>query len=79
MTQIVVRDLDETVQVMLQAQARENGCSVEEEVRRIVSQEVLKGKSGAGTLIASVFKDLDHGLELELRRFEPVRHVEFDD
>lgn len=79
MADITVRNLDDDLKVMLQIQAKEKGRSMEEEVRRILHKAVADRQGGAGTLIASYFKDLDFEFELEPLPKGTLKPAEFDD
>jgi len=63
MTQILVRDLSESVKTLLKERAKRNGHSMEEEARNILSAAVATeaDKPGLGTRIASHFKK--HGFK----------------
>jgi len=62
--QVLVRNLDETVKSRLQKRAKNNGHSVEQEIRDILRNAVTdeeKPRKGLGTEIAELFR----GIELE--------------
>lgn len=64
MAQFVVRNLDEDVKAALQRRARAHGCSMEEEVRRILRRAVherSEASSGLGSRMAARFAEV--GLE----------------
>lgn len=64
MAQFVVRNLDKDVKAALQRRARAHGCSMEEEVRRILRRSVQErsgASSGLGSRMAARFGEV--GLE----------------
>ncbi len=60
MANITVRNLDENTKVLLRTRAAQNGRSMEEEVRVILTKTVNPGerKTGLGTAIHELFKDV---------------------
>ena len=80
-TQILVRNLDDTVKRKLQRRAARHGRAMEEEIRDILRDAVKdegRPRKGLGSEIAALFK----GIELEepireLRGF-PVKPAKFD-
>lgn len=80
MAQLIVRNIDEDVKARLKRRAESHGQSMEEEVRQILTEAVLRKplrEFGLGTLIAERFKDLEP-LEIEELRGEEARPAEFD-
>ena len=79
MAQFVVRNLDEDVKAALQRRARADGCSMEEEARRILRHAVLErpvARQGLGSRMASRFAavGLDEPLpELQGEQIMPMR------
>ena len=74
MASITVRNLDEEVKRKLRIRAAEHGCSMEAEVREILSRAVndsLEPRRGMGTRINERFKAIG-GVELELPEREPM-------
>ncbi len=68
MASITVRNLDEGVKQKLRIRAAEHGCSMESEVREILSKAVAvepKPRKGLGTRIHERFKAIG-GIDLEL-------------
>ena len=89
MASLTVRNIDEALKQRLKEQAAKHGCSMEEEVRRILKGTLLKhldeatGKTpgmpseGLGTAIHNLFKPLglnDEEFELFSRNIEELRH-----
>ena len=75
MASITVRNLDDEVKRKLRIRAAEHGCSMEAEVREILSEAVAndpEAHKGLGTQIHELFKPLG-GVELELPSREPMR------
>ncbi|MGE0210151.1 MAG: plasmid stabilization protein [Parvibaculaceae bacterium] len=75
MASITIRNLDDQVKRRLRIRAAENGRSMEEEVREILSRAAgapEPGEKGLGTLIHERFARLG-GVELELPIREPIR------
>ena len=76
MAQLIVRKLGENVKERLRRRALEHGRSMEEEARDILKRAVLVEASredGAGTRIASHFKNLKIDFDIPEFRGEPVR------
>lgn len=74
MTALTVRNLDPEVKTRLRVRAAQDGVSMEEEARRILTTALLKAQGaddarGLGSRIHARFKALG-GVELEL----PARH-----
>ncbi len=68
MASITVRNLDDEVKRKLRIRAAEHGCSMESEVREILSEAVateLEPRKGLGTRIHERFKAIG-GIDLEL-------------
>jgi plasmid stability protein len=81
MAQVIVRNLDDTVKRKLQRRAARHGHSMEEEIRDILRDAVMKeGKphKGLGTEIAELFKgiELDEPIQ-EFRGFD-IKPPKFD-
>jgi plasmid stability protein len=82
MSQLVVSDLDESLETELKSRARSHGWSVEEEVRQILRQSLAQPlaepageEMGLGTRIASLFAGGEFEYEVpELRGYtiEPM-------
>jgi antitoxin FitA len=77
MTVLTVRNLDPDVKARLRVRAAQDGVSMEEEVRRILTAALLKAQGpdntlGLGSRIHARFKALG-GVELELPPRHPVR------
>ncbi len=75
MASITVRNLDDEVKRKLRVRAAEHGCSMEAEVREILSEAVAadpKPNKGLGTRIHELFKPLG-GVDLELPPRGPMR------
>jgi plasmid stability protein len=76
MAQLIVRKLAENVKERLRRRALRNGRSLEEEAREILKRAVLAEttrEAGAGTLIASHFRDLNIDFDIPELRGDPVR------
>ncbi len=74
MASITVRNLDDAVKHKLRIRAAEHGCSMEAEVREILTQavnEVPRPRKGLATRIHERFKAIG-GVELELPEREPM-------
>jgi len=70
MAQFVVRDIDEDLKVALKRRAHAHGCSMEEEVRRILRSAVNEPQTasrGLGSRMAARFADV--GIEEPLPEF----------
>lgn len=83
MAQLLVRQIDDDTKLRLQKRAAKHGVSMEEEVRSIIQNAVLKDEGpsmGLGTEIAALFKDIE-GWDGELPKMpdEPVRPAKFDE
>lgn len=78
MAQFVVRNLDEDLKAALKRRADEHGCSMEEEVRRILRRAVTEQPAaslGLGSRMAARFADegLDEPLpELRGQEIDPL-------
>jgi len=76
--QFVVRNLDADVKAALQRRARAHGCSMEEEVRRILRRAVQErsgASRGLGSRMSARFDDvgLEESLpELHGQRIDPL-------
>ena len=74
MASITVRNLDDEVKRKLRIRAAEHGCSMEAEVRVIISEAVgstSKPRKGLGTRIHERFKAIG-GVDLELPKRGPM-------
>jgi antitoxin FitA len=81
MAQVVVRNLDDAVKRKLQRRAARHGHSMEEEIRDILRDAVMKERKprkGLGTEIAELFKgiELDEPIQ-EFRGFD-IKPPKFD-
>ena len=89
MPSITVRNIDENLKQRLQHQAAKHGCSMEEEVRRILAAALPQHgdeakrnvpdapTEGLGTAIHNLFKPVgltDEEFELFSRNIEELRH-----
>lgn len=78
MAQFVVRNLDEDLKAALKRRALEHGCSMEEEVRRILRRALAEqpaATGGLGSRMAARFADagLDEPLpELRGQEIDPI-------
>ena len=75
MASITVRNLDDEVKHKLRIRAAEHGCSMEAEVREILSEAVNstpRPRKGLGTRIHERFKAIG-GIDLELPKRGPMR------
>ena len=72
MAQILVRNLDDQLKAQLAMLARNNGHSMEEEVRRILQRAMEEKGSGLGTRIADRFRDIGLEGEIAERKGESV-------
>ncbi|WP_376696591.1 FitA-like ribbon-helix-helix domain-containing protein [Wenzhouxiangella sp. EGI_FJ10305] len=78
MAQFVVRNLDEDLKAALKRRAAANGCSMEEEVRRILRRAVTEqpaASTGLGSRMAARFSDagLDEPLpEMRGQEIDPI-------
>jgi plasmid stability protein len=73
MPTLTIRNIDQSLKESLRISAAEHGCSMEEEVRRILRKAVLsrKSSSGIGTRISRRFAEIG-GVDLpEISRSEP--------
>lgn len=72
MAMLTVRNIDENLKSQLRIRAAENGCSMEEEVRRILRTALAfpaaapSQGSRIGTRLHQQIKTLSGGIELEL-------------
>lgn len=75
MAALTIRNLDEAVKNGLRVQAAQHGCSMEEEVRRILRQEILKDvdEKGLGHFIHQAFAEAG-GVELSIPPRSIPRH-----
>ena len=73
MAMLTVRNLDDDLKHRLRVQAARHGCSMEEEVRRILRNALGAGEQefGLGTRLHARVMELTGGVELEL----PARSV----
>lgn len=74
MASITVRNLDDEVKRKLRIRAAEHGCSMEAEVREILTEAVAidpEPRKGLGTRIHERFKEVG-GIDLELPEREPM-------
>jgi plasmid stability protein len=82
MATITVRNLDDEVKELLRISAAKNGHSMEEEVRMILKQALVKKppRYGLGTRLHQHFAEFG-GVELEIppRDATPPRIINFDD
>jgi antitoxin FitA len=84
MAQLLVRNLDDDVKARLRVLAAEHGRSMEEEVRVILRQAVIRPprpSGGLGSEIAALFKHdgLREGEEIPELRGEFIKPWNFDD
>lgn len=73
MPTLTIRNIEQSLKESLRISAAEHGCSMEEEVRRILRKAVLSGKcsTGIGTRISRRFAETG-GVDLpEIPRSEP--------
>jgi len=77
MAQVIVRNLDDKVRDKLRALAKEHGRSMEEEIREILKNAVLKTTlaedSGLGTRIAERFRRYGFDKPIEEMKDEPAK------
>jgi plasmid stability protein len=68
MAMLTVRNLDETLKSQLRIKAAQHGCSMEEEVRRILREALLptSRQKGLGSRLHQRIMELSGGGELEL-------------
>lgn len=68
MAMLTVRNLDEALKARLRLSAAKHGCSMEEEVRRILREALLPEteQKGLGSRLHNRVMDLTGGVELEL-------------
>jgi plasmid stability protein len=82
MGQILVRRIDDDLKARLKSRAAEHGVSMEEEVRIILQNELLRDepkKPGLGTQIAELFRGIpDNDEPFEWKLDDPVRYERFD-
>lgn len=82
MNQIIVRRIDDDLKARLKKRAEEHGVSMEEEVRIILQNALLREEPrqpGLGTRIAALFKDIEDGPELEPLPREDLKPINFDE
>ena len=82
MAQLVVRDIDEDLKAALKRRARAHGCSMEEEVRRILRSalnEPPAESTGLGTRIAARFADIGLDQPLPELRGQEIEPMALDD
>jgi len=82
MAQFVVRNLDEDLKAALKRQAAAHGCSMEEEVRRILRRAVTEqpaASTGLGTRIAERFAALGLDQPLPELRGQEIEPMALDD
>ena len=81
MAQLVIRNIEDDVKIRLQRRAKQNGRSMEEEVREILRNEVY-GKSaaanGLGTEISNLFSGIGLENDLPELRGHTVEPLAFD-
>jgi len=68
MAMLTIRNIDESLKQQIRLRAAEHGCSMEEEVRRILQQAFTSTASckGLGSRIHQIVMNADGGTELEL-------------
>jgi len=83
MGQLIVRKIDDDTKQRLKKRAAKHGVSMEEEIRTILQNAVLRddGKAiGLGSQIAALFRDIEDNDEpLEEFPDEPLRPATFDE
>lgn len=83
MGQILVRRVDDDLKTRLKQRAARHGVSMEEEVRAILQDTVLRDEpraQGLGTRIAAIFKHIpDNDEPLPYLPDEPLRPARFDE
>lgn len=81
MANLTIRNIDETLKAALRQRAARNNHSMEEEVRQLLHQAVLRDKThtGLGSRIAQRFAHLD-GIELPaIKRSVPRTAPDWDE
>jgi len=74
MTTLTIRNLDDTLKGQLRQRATQHGCSMEEEVRRILRQALAQPqRKGFGTRVHQQVAALTGGFELPLPPRNPPR------
>ena len=68
MAMLTIRNIDDSVKKQLRVRAAENGCSMEEEVRRILQQALNAStkKRGLGSRIHKTVMDISGPVDLVL-------------
>ena len=79
MAQLIVRNVDDNLKMMLQIQAKHKGRSMEEEVRRILAKSVEGKRSNFGSQIAEYFKEAGFDGDLERMDGGELRVPNFDE
>lgn len=82
MAQFTVRNLEEDVKLGLQRRAAQHGCSMEEEVRRILRQAVKAQAQpgvGLGSRIAARFAGQGLDAELPELKGQPAQPARLDE
>ena len=82
MAQFTVRNLEEDVKLGLQRRAALHGCSMEEEVRRILRQAVkaqAQPGAGLGSHIAARFAGQGLDADLPELKGQPAQPAQFDE
>jgi len=72
MSNLTIRNLDETVKANLRLRAAQHQCSMEEEARRILKQALQNIEAGLATRIHTRFSDVG-GIELGIPERSAVR------
>ena len=80
MAQLVVRNIEERVKVVLQRRARRHGRSMEQEVREILRNAAHDDEPvrGLGTAISSLFTKVGLPSDIPELRGQPVRRATFE-
>jgi antitoxin FitA len=81
MAQLVVRNIENTVKAKLQRRARQNGRSMEEEVRDILRNAAVEDPSPAGGLgkeISGLFSKVSIDLDIPELRGHAVKPFDFE-
>ena len=84
MAMLTIRNLDESLKSQLRIRAAEHGCSMEEEVRRILRQVLAakkeKAPSGLGSRIHQRMKQAGGGAEIPIpKRTQPRSAPDFSE
>ena len=84
MAMLTIRNLDEALKKQLRIQAAEHGCSMEEEVRRILQQAIngSNQQKGFGSRIRQTVIDISGAADIEIElpaRSEPRAAPDFSD